>query len=190
MESSKIVSLNPFVTAINQRYVTAKSYNQLWDDFYATIVALGFDATLSNSVASGDITAIGTLTAATIVGSSAGTLGHSAGVIVLAAPGTGYVYEFVGGLLAYTFATAAYTGGGNDLNVRIGTVAQTAAITTAQLLLSASSCVLQLNALATNVVPTSNTTLNLKATTAYTQPGTAAGTLKYWLTYRSRYVGF
>lgn len=32
MKSRKITSLNPYVTSINQKYVTAKDYNFLWDD--------------------------------------------------------------------------------------------------------------------------------------------------------------
>src|SRR5690348_17322908 len=47
-----------------------------------------------------------------IVGTSAGQLGHAAGVTLVAANATkAYVVERL--IIYYTFATAAYTGGGN-----------------------------------------------------------------------------
>jgi hypothetical protein len=48
MKSSKITSLNPYVTSINQRYVTAKDYNNLYDDVHGLNPA---DNTLSADVA-------------------------------------------------------------------------------------------------------------------------------------------
>lgn len=125
-----------------------------------------------------------TLTATEIVGTAAGDIGHSAGAVLVAAPGAGYILEFVSAVLSYTYATAAYTGGNNDLVIRQGTTAVSAAIADADLLGDSASDIAYVNALAAaDIKLTANSTLNLSAT-AYTNPGTAAGTLKVHIAYR------
>ena len=125
-----------------------------------------------------------TLTAAKIVGTDVGCIGHSAGAVLVAAPGEGKVLEFVSAVLSYNFDTAAYTGGGDDNVIRQGTTAVSAAIAGADLLEDTEDDIAYVNALsAADIKLTANSTLNLHGT-ALTQPGTAAGTLDVFITYR------
>jgi len=125
------------------------------------------------------------ITATEIVGTAAGDIGHSAGAVLVAAPGAGYIHEFISATLSYTFATAAYTGGNNDLVIRQGTTAVSAAIADADLIGDSASDIAYVGSLAAaDIKLTANSTLNL-AGTAYTQPGTAAGTLKVHVLYRT-----
>lgn len=127
------------------------------------------------------------LTADEIVGTDAGDLGHSAGAVLVAAE-AGKVHEFVSAVLLYTFDTAAYTGGNDDLVVRQGTTAVSAAIADADLLGDTADDIAYVGALsAADIKLTANSTLNLKST-AFTQPGTAAGTLSVRVTYRTHTV--
>lgn len=129
-------------------------------------------------------TATVTLTAAEIVGTSAGDIGHAGGAILVAAPGAGKILEFVSAVLSYHYATAAYTGGNNDLVIRQGTTAVSAAIADADLIGDSADDIAYVNALsAADIKLTANSTINL-AGTAYTNPGTAAGTLKVHVMYR------
>jgi hypothetical protein len=92
--------------------------------------------------------------------------------------------EFISAVLSYSFDTAAYTGGGDDLVIRQGETAVSAAIAKADLLADTEDDIAYVNALsAADIKLTANSTLNLCGT-AYTQPGTAAGTLKVFVTYR------
>jgi hypothetical protein len=125
-----------------------------------------------------------TLTATEIVGNAAGDIGHASGATLVAAPGAGYAIEFISALFVYDFATAAYTGGGDDVVVEYtGSTNVTSAITSANLLGAAGDKILRLGAIATEVAPLVNTGLSLSGT-AYTQPGTAAGVLRCYITYR------
>jgi hypothetical protein len=124
------------------------------------------------------------LTATEIVGTAAGDIGHSAGAVLVAAPGATKILEFVSAVLIYDFATAAYTGGNNDLVIRQGTTAVSAAIADADLVGDSADDIAFVNALsAADIKLTANSTLNL-AGTAYTNPGTAAGTLSVRVAYR------
>ena len=125
-----------------------------------------------------------TLTAAEIVGTDVGCIGHSAGAVLVAAPGAGKVLEFVSAVLSYNFDTAAYTGGGDDVVIRQGATAVSAAIAKTDLLADTEDDIAYVGALsAADVKLTANSTLNL-AGTALTQPGEAAGTLDVFITYR------
>ena len=125
-----------------------------------------------------------TLTAEEIVGTDEGCIGHTAGAVLVAAPGEGRCLEFVSAVLSYKFNTAAYTGGGDDLVIRQGTTTVTAPIAKADLLLDTEDDIAYVNALsAADIKLTANSTLNLHGT-ALTQPGTAAGTLDVFITYR------
>ena len=156
------------------------------DSATATVVIDEDGQLNSNSIAEGVLrTATVTLTAAEIVGTAAGDIGHSAGAILVAAPGAGKALEFVSAVLSYTYATAAYTGGGDDCVIRQGTTAVSAAIAKADLLADTADDIAYVNALsAADIKLTANSTLNFFAGTAFTQPGTAAGTLKIFITYR------
>ena len=157
-------------------------------DFVANMVAgEPTAAALGNATNTGQLlTATATLTATQIVGTNAGDLGHADGAIIVAAPGAGYVMEFISAVLIYDFDTAAYTGGGNDLIVQSssGAVALSGATTAANLLGAAGDKIVQVNPLSTaGIVKTANTGINLKST-AWTQPGTAAGVLRVHVQYR------
>ena len=129
-------------------------------------------------------TATVTLTAAEIVGIAAGDIGHAGGAVLVAAPGAGKILEFVSAVLSYDYATAAYTGGNNDLVIRQGTTAVSAAIADADLIGDSADDIAYVNALSSaDIKLTANSTINL-AGTAYTNPGTAAGTLKVHVMYR------
>jgi hypothetical protein len=126
-----------------------------------------------------------TLSASEIVGTGAGQLGHADGAVLVAAPGADYALQFVNAVLIYDYDTAAYTGGaGDDLTVYINSVAVSPAIATADLITKAGDTVINLSSLsAGDYVLGVNSTINL-ASTAVTQPGTAAGVIRAIVTYR------
>lgn len=129
-----------------------------------------------------------TLTATEIVGTSAGDLGHAGGAVLVAAEAD-VIHEFISAVLIYDFDTAAYTDGGDDLVVRQGTTAVSAAIAGADLIGDSADDIAFVSALsAADIKLTANSTLNLKST-AWTQPGTAAGVLRVRLAYRSHPAG-
>lgn len=105
MKSSKITSSNPYVTSINQKYVTAKDYNNLKDDFNAIVATLGFDSTLANVSESNYVTSVVTVSSQEILG-----LGASPKELV-AAPGAGYALHFVSAVLVFDSTATAYANG-------------------------------------------------------------------------------
>ncbi len=132
-----------------------------------------------------------TLTAAEIVGTAAGDIGHANGATIVAAPASGFALEFLSAVIVYDYATAAYTGGANDLIIAQGSAgaAITGVVTTAQLLGAAGDKVVQLYPLATAAQAlTVGTGISLRGT-AYTQPGTAAGVLRVQISYRVHTTG-
>lgn len=132
-----------------------------------------------------EFTVLTTLTATEIVGTAAGDIGHANGATLVAAPTSDYALEFVSATIIYDFATAAYTGGANDLVVALGSAgaAVSSAITSANLLTAAGDKVLTIKAIPTEIPLTVGTALSLRGT-AYTNPGTAAGVLRVYTTYR------
>jgi hypothetical protein len=122
------------------------------------------------------------LNASTIVGSTAGTLGHADGVTVLSGV-TGKRIVIRDAWLQMTFATAAYTAGG-VVSLRYSdnaTVAASATVSAANSFGATSS--------RTSSLPSAGATLSTNGATAgigagiviaagaaFTQPGTAAGT--------------
>lgn len=137
-----------------------------------------------------EFTVLTTLTAAEIVGTAAGDIGHANGATLVAAPSSSYALEFVSALFVYDFGVAAYTGGAGDLVVAIGSAgaAFTSAITAANLLTAAGDKVLTIKSIATELPLTVGTAISLRGT-AYTQPGTAAGVLRVYTTYRQILTG-
>lgn len=157
---------------------------ELDDDAVTTAKILAANVTSAKLAANTIQIAEVTLTATEIVGTSAGDIGHAAGAVLVAAPGAGNLLEFVSATLIYDFDTAAYTGGNNDLVIRQGTTAVSAAIADADLVGDSADDIAFVNALsAADIKLTANSTLNL-AGTAYTQPGTAAGVLRVKVAYR------
>lgn len=132
-----------------------------------------------------EFTVLTTLTATEIVGTAAGDIGHANGATLVAAPSSGYALEFVSATIIYDFATAAYTGGANDLVVALGSggAAVSSTITATNLLTAAGDKVLTIKAIPTEIPLTVGTALSLRGT-AYTNPGTAAGVLRVYTTYR------
>ena len=152
------------------------------------------DAELLGNVANSgqELTVLTTLTAATIVGTTAGTLGHASGVNLVAAPSSAYALVFVRAVAIYDFATAAYTGGGNDTSIRLGSggAAITGVVTSANLLGAAGDKIVRFEPLATAALPVSvGVAISINSTTAFTQPGTAAGVCRIYTTYRAVTTG-
>lgn len=130
-----------------------------------------------------------TLTATEIVGADAGDLGHGSGAEIVATPGADNILEFVSAVLVYDYDTAAYTGGGDDLVVSQGSTAVSAAIAAADLVGDSADDIAYVNALsAADIKLTANSNLNLSST-AFTQPGTAAGVLRVKVAYRIHAAG-
>jgi len=130
-----------------------------------------------------------TLTATEIVGSDAGDIGHADGAILVAAPASGTVLQFVSAILIYDYASAAYTGGGNDLVINIGsTGAQLAVVKTmaSSFLLGAAGDKMYTPYVeysgGVGLPVSAGGALSLKST-AWTQPSTAAGVLRCYVTY-------
>lgn len=145
-----------------------------------------------NSVTSGVITEERTLTATEIVGTSAGDLGHASGAELVSAPGTGYALEFISAIAIYDYATAAYTGGGDDTSIRLGSggAAITGIVTSANLLGAAGDKIVRFSPLSTAALPvTAAVGISMNSTTAWTQPGTAAGVLRVQTSYRIHKTG-
>jgi len=133
-----------------------------------------------------------TLTATEIVGTAAGDLGHASGAILVAGVSSAYAMEFVSAVAIYDFATAAYTGGGNDTTINIGSggAILTGVVTAANLLGAAGDKIVVFNQLATAALPLSvGTGLSMNSVTAWTQPGTAAGVLRVQVSYRLHLTG-
>lgn len=120
------------------------------------------------------------ISAANITDTGAGHLGHANGVILVPAAPAGYINVLDQVLLSYTFATAAYTGGGNiTANIGGGGAALTGLVSFANSLGAAASKILQFVPLATAAIAHGTAeSINLVAASAPTQPGTAAGTVK------------
>jgi hypothetical protein len=125
------------------------------------------------------------ISAAQIVSTAAGNLGHTAGVPLVPDPGAGKMIELVSLVFKYTRLTASYTGGGNiTVNTRGGT-ALTGVISAANSLLNAASRLyLMVPLAASGTLFVENRGLNLVSSAAFTNSGSAAGTLKIIVNYR------
>lgn len=137
------------------------------------------------------LTSVTNLVAADIVATTAGTLSHAQGLILVPAPGAASVLELVSCTVSFTFATAVYTGGVGNVTVNIGAggAALTGLVSGANSFIKASSNINQFVPLSTTANSlTANTSLNLVSTAAFTQPGTAAGTAKITTAYRIHQV--
>lgn len=143
-------------------------------------------------VVTGIITEERTISAAEIVGTAAGDLGHANGVELVAAAGSGYALEFISAIAIYDYATAAYTGGGDDTSIRLGGggAAITGIVTAANLLGAAGDKIVRFDPLAAAALPVSvGVNISINSTTAWTQPGTAAGILRVQTSYRIHRTG-
>jgi hypothetical protein len=125
------------------------------------------------------------ITAAGMIDTAAGALSHANGLTIVPAAPTGYVNVFHRAIVSYTFATAAYTGGGNTtINIGGGGAALSGLIATTTLWQNASSIIQMFVPLSTVAFPiTKETALSLKTASAITNPGTAAGTARVYCWY-------
>lgn len=134
----------------------------------------------------------GSITAAAIIATTAGGLGHANGVVLQAAPGASVGLMPVALAMHYTFGVAAYTAGGNiTLNWGAGGAALTGLVSAANSLGAASSKSVMFFPLSTaGIAVVSNASLNLVSSAAFTNPGTATGTVFWELWFRTMAVGF
>ncbi len=138
-----------------------------------------------------EYTVLTTLTATEIVGTAAGDIGHASGATIVAAPSSSYTLEFVSSVAIYDYNTATYGGGASDLVMAIGAGgdAITGVCTAANLLGAAGDKIVYFKPLQTVAVPmTVGTGISLRGT-AFTNPGTAAGVLRVYTTYRKIATG-
>jgi len=144
----------------------------------------------AGSVEADDVNGIrlvtGTISAADIVATAAGKLGHAQGYPVVAAVAN-YTHVLEFGLFEFEFDTAAYTDGGNlTLNHGAGGAALTGLVSAANSLGAAASAKYVLRPLAVaGAAHFENKGINLVSSAAFTDPGTAVGVVNYTVAYRS-----
>ncbi|HWT01197.1 MAG TPA: hypothetical protein VN256_13190 [Pyrinomonadaceae bacterium] len=145
--------------------------------------------------ASGALTGVqyaeATISAADIVSTSAGKLGHANGYPLVAAPGAGYAIEFRSAVIILDFGVAAYADGGNvTVNYAGGGAAVSAAVSAANSIGGAADKVAVVQAaVPTNNQLAANTGLNLVAASAFTNPGTATGVVRVKVRYAVHATG-
>ena len=126
------------------------------------------------------------ITAAAMIDTTA-AIGMSStnGLTIVPAAPTGYVNVWHRTIVSYTFATAAYTGGGNNtVNIGAGGAALSGLIATTTLWQNASSIIQVFVPLSVVAAPmTTAAAISLKTASAITNPGTAAGTAKVYTWY-------
>lgn len=157
------------------------------------VTALGANKTTSAQIATNVLQrATGTITAADIISTSAGKFGHAQGYIMVAAPAAGFNLSLNKVLMHYTFGVAAYTAGGNiTVNFGAGGAALTGLVSAANSVGAASSKSVAFYPLSTVGVPmVSAAALNLVSSVAFTNPGTATGTIVYEVYYTVNNPGF
>lgn len=134
----------------------------------------------------------GNISAANIIGVGAGQFGHAQGVVLAVAPGANIALQLIAVGMYYTFGVAAYTAGGNiTVNWGAGGAALTGLVSAANSVGAAASKALMFFPLTTVAIPiVSNASLNLVSSAAFTNPGTATGTIAWEIWYRTMAVGF
>ena len=152
-------------------------------DAQATVLETISDVTYGTTISEIKVAEVA-IPEADIIGNSAGELAHSAGLILVAAPGSGYALQLISIVLIYDYDTAAYTGGDGTLRGRVGTIDATGVVLAADLITKAGDTVVQLNPLTTDFVITEDATINIKIDTQVTDPGTADGVIRARVAYR------
>lgn len=134
----------------------------------------------------------GVITPANIIGTGAGQLGHANGVILIPAAGLHVVTELVSVVAHFKFVVAAYTAGGNiTVNQGAGGAALTGLVSAANSLGNAASKSVAFVPLSTAAIPlVENGPINLVSSVAFTNPGTAAGTVTWVANFRQYATGF
>lgn len=172
---------------------TAQILDQWIGDDGTVIFKINSNGVITGSPVSGSV-----LSAVTTVATSSGSISkaeiltlNTVGKELVADPGAGYVLEFVSLVLIHDFGVAAYTGGGT-VNVLLGSVVVSNVISAANSFSSSADCVAQCVALdtANGLVLTAGGALVLKANTGdFTDPGTAVGTGRFYITYKTHATG-
>jgi len=125
------------------------------------------------------------ISAAEVISTAAGDLGHAHGVVLVPDVGAGYFVELISATVKVTFDTAAYTDGGNlTINVN-GAAAVTGLVSAANSFGNAASKNIVFKPLAAaGLVTAVDKGFNLESSAAFTDPGTAVGTAKVKIIYR------
>lgn len=126
--------------------------------------------------------ATGTISSANITGTSAGQFGHAEGVQMVSTDADHRI-ELVSVVAVFDRITAAYTGGGNITVNASGGSALTGLVSAGNSLGAASDAVYVFYPLTTAAVAMP-AGLSLVAASAFTQPGTAAGVVRWKCRYR------
>ncbi len=166
-------------------------------DFQSAVIGGTIDGVTLDTGGSGSSTEVaplvyartsGTITAANITGPSAGQLGHANGVVLLAGQGATKIVQLISALIEMDFATAAYTGGGvTGIKLSGGGIAVSNTVAAAVFIQAAADISVVLEPPPSLTVPSVyvlNAGLNLVSASAPTNPGTAAGVIKWQLMYR------
>lgn len=134
----------------------------------------------------------GSISPANIIGTAAGQFGHANGVIMVPAQGAHKVVELVSCSAFFDFITAAYTAGGNiTVNNGAGGAALTGLVSAANSLGAASDKPVFFVPLSTVAIPyVENGPINLVSSAAFTNPGTAAGVIRWEILFRIHDTGF
>lgn len=135
--------------------------------------------------------ATGTILSAAITGTSAGQLGHANGVALVASGGAHVVTEFISAIIITDFGVAAYTGGGNTgIKISGGGIALSGVVANTVIIQAAADAIEYFNPLAaTGLALSENTGINFVTASAPTNPGTAAGVIRWKCTYRQYATG-
>lgn len=128
----------------------------------------------------------GTISAANIIGTSSGQLGHANGYVLVPSYGADKVVELVSAILINEFDTAAYTAGGNTtINISAGGAAMSGLVSNANFIQASADKIIQFVPLAATFnVLVADKGLALVTASAPTNPGTAAGVFHYRVMYR------
>lgn len=132
-----------------------------------------------------------TISAADIISTAAGKLGHANGYPLVAAPGANFAIEHLSSVVILDFGVAAYTDGGNlSINYSGGGAATSGVVSAANSLgAAADKIAVVLGVVPTNNQLTANAGLNLVAAAAFTNPGTATGVARVKTAYRVHTTG-
>lgn len=150
------------------------------------------NAVTSDKTADGVLrVASGTITSADLTGTGVGQFGHANGYPLVPAPGAANIIELISAIAIYDFSVAAYTAGGNTtINRAAGAGALSGLISAANSFGAAGDRIALFYPLTTaGVNLTLNEGLNLVTSAAFTQPGTAAGVIRYIVNYRIHATG-
>lgn len=157
------------------------------------VTAIGANKVLASMLATGVLQySSGVISSAAVIGTVAGQLGHANGVVLQAAPAANFALQLVAMGIYYTFATASYTAGGNiTANYGAGGAAVSGLASAANSIGATASKALVFYPLAAAGNPVvSAAALNLVSSAAFTNPGTAAGTVAWEIWSRIMAVGF